>query len=67
MDVIRGNPTFFLRRDELEAAWRWIEPILGHWASTEDRPHAYPAGSAGPDAADALLERAGHTWQELDR
>jgi glucose-6-phosphate 1-dehydrogenase len=67
MDVIRGNPTFFLRRDELEAAWRWVEPILDRWAASADRPHPYPAGSAGPDAADALLERAGHTWQELDR
>ena len=66
MDVIRGNPTFFLRRDEIEAAWRWVEPILDHWSAVGDQPRPYPAGSTGPDAADALLERDGRTWQELD-
>ena len=33
MDVVRGNPTLFMRRDEVEAAWRWIEPILDGWAT----------------------------------
>lgn len=64
MDVIRGNPTFFLRRDEVEAAWRWVEPILDHWAAGDERPHPYPAGTTGPTHADALLERDGRTWQE---
>jgi glucose-6-phosphate 1-dehydrogenase len=68
MDVIRGNPTFFLRRDEVEAAWRWIEPIVDHWATADasgDRPHPYTACTAGPTAADALLDRDSRTWQEL--
>ena len=65
MDVLRGNPTFFLRRDELDAAWRWVRPIVDHWAAGADRPHPYPAGSSGPDAAAALLARDGRTWQEL--
>jgi glucose-6-phosphate 1-dehydrogenase len=67
MDVIRGNPTLFMRRDEVEAAWSWVEPILNRWASSPDRPKRYPAGTSGPTAAATLLERDGRTWQETDR
>ncbi len=66
MDVIRGNPTLFMRRDEVEAAWTWVEPILQRWAVTPDRPKRYPAGTSGPTAAATLLERDGRTWQESD-
>ncbi|WP_246060776.1 glucose-6-phosphate dehydrogenase [Nocardioides dongxiaopingii] len=65
MDVVRGNPTLFMRRDEVEAAWTWVEPILQRWAVTADRPKRYPAGTSGPIAATTLLERDGRTWQEL--
>ncbi|MCW2795767.1 glucose-6-phosphate dehydrogenase [Nocardioides sp.] len=67
MDVIRGNPTLFMRRDEVEAAWTWVEPILRRWASAPDRPKRYPAGTSGPTAAATLLERDGRTWQESDQ
>jgi len=67
MDVVRGNPTLFMRRDEVEAAWRWVEPILNRWASSPDRPKRYPAGTPGPTAAATLLERDGRTWQESDQ
>jgi glucose-6-phosphate 1-dehydrogenase len=67
MDVIRGNPTLFMRRDEVEAAWSWVEPILTRWATSPDRPKRYPAGTSGPTAAATLLERDGRTWQETDR
>ena len=67
MDVIRGNPTLFMRRDEVEAAWAWVEPILRRWAVTAERPKRYPAGTSGPTAAATLLERDGRTWQESDR
>ena len=40
MDVVRGNPTLFMRRDEVEAAWRWIDPILEAWAASDDAPQA---------------------------
>ncbi|MEO9323352.1 glucose-6-phosphate dehydrogenase [Nocardioides sp. C4-1] len=66
MDVIRGIPTLFMRRDEVEAAWTWIEPILQRWAVTPERPKRYPAGTSGPTAAAMLLERDGRTWQESD-
>ena len=66
MDVIRGNPTLFMRRDEVEAAWTWVEPILQRWAVTPDRPKRYPAGTSGPTAAATLLERDGRHWQESE-
>ena len=53
MDVIRGNPTLFMRRDEVEAAWAWVEPILRGWADQRpSRPKRYPAGTSGPDRRD---------------
>lgn len=64
MDVVRGNPTLFMRRDEVEAAWRWIDPIIEAWADSPDLPRPYPAGSWGPTAAIALIERDGRTWHE---
>ncbi|CAN5438387.1 glucose-6-phosphate dehydrogenase [soil metagenome] len=66
MDVVRGNPTLFMRRDEVEAAWTWVEPILQRWAESPDRPKRYPAGTSGPIAASMLLERDGRTWQDSD-
>jgi glucose-6-phosphate 1-dehydrogenase len=64
MDTVRGNPTLFMRRDEVEAAWTWVEPILEAWGSRPDQPRPYPAGSWGPTAAIALIERDGRTWHE---
>ena len=64
MDVVRGNPTLFMRRDEVEAAWKWIDPIRAAWAASEDPPRPYTAGSWGPSAAVALIERDGRTWHE---
>jgi glucose-6-phosphate 1-dehydrogenase len=64
MDVVRGNATLFMRRDEVEAAWRWIEPILEAWDQSDDAPKSYIPGSWGPTAAIALIERDGRTWSE---
>ncbi|MGH8041442.1 MAG: glucose-6-phosphate dehydrogenase [Rudaea sp.] len=64
MDVVRGNPTLFMRRDEVEAAWQWIDPILDAWSASDDAPKPYAAGSWGPSAAVALIERDGRTWHE---
>ncbi|GAA4701776.1 glucose-6-phosphate dehydrogenase [Pseudonocardia yuanmonensis] len=62
MDVLRGNPTLFMRRDEIEAAWSWVEPILDSWRGSPRSPRPYPAGTSGPAAATALIERDGRTW-----
>jgi glucose-6-phosphate 1-dehydrogenase len=64
MDVVRGNPTLFMRRDEVEMAWTWIEPILAAWQAQSDPPKPYVAGTWGPSAAIALIERDGRTWHE---
>ena len=64
MDVVRGNPALFMRKDEVEAAWEWIEPILEGWAARAEPPRTYVAGSWGPSSAIALIERDGRTWHE---
>ncbi len=64
MDTVRGNATLFMRRDEVEAAWAWVEPIIEAWAGRPEAPKPYPAGSWGPTASIALIERDGRTWHE---
>ncbi|SFK38011.1 glucose-6-phosphate dehydrogenase [Methylocapsa palsarum] len=64
MDVIRGNATLFMRRDEVEAAWRWIDPIKEAWGQSNEPPRPYFAGTWGPAAAIALVERDGRSWNE---
>ncbi len=64
MDVVQGRPSLFMRRDEVETAWAWIEPIVRAWDDTGTAPKTYPAGTAGPAAATALIERDGRTWHE---
>jgi len=64
MDTVRGNSTLFMRRDEVEAAWQWVTPVMESWTSRADRPRPYAAGSWGPTAAIALIERDGRTWHE---
>ncbi|MBZ8134985.1 glucose-6-phosphate dehydrogenase [Afifella sp. IM 167] len=64
LDVIRGNQTLFMRRDEVEAAWAWIDPIREAWDKDGSAPAAYTAGTWGPSAAIALIERDGRTWHE---
>jgi glucose-6-phosphate 1-dehydrogenase len=64
MDVVRGNPTLFMRRDEVEAAWRWVEPILEHWSRPDHAPRPYPSGPRGPSAAITRLERDARSWHE---
>ncbi len=63
-DAIQGNLTLFMRRDEVDAAWRWIDPIRAAWAATDDAPRPYPAGSWGPATANALIARDGFAWHD---
>lgn len=64
LDVLRGQLTLFMRGDELEAAWEWVEPILNHWESDESVPTPYAAGTWGPPASSALIGRDGLQWRE---
>ena len=62
MDVVKGNLTLFMRRDELDAAWRWIDPIREGWAQHDASPKGYTAGSWGPAASSVLIGRDGFGW-----
>ena len=66
LDVIRCNQTLFMRRDEVEAAWNWVDPILTAWEETGQTVQPYTAGTWGPSQAIALIERDGRTWHESD-
>ncbi|MFT3907061.1 MAG: glucose-6-phosphate dehydrogenase [Steroidobacteraceae bacterium] len=61
-DIVKGNLTLFMRRDELDAAWRWIDPIRKAWEADEERPKGYVSGSWGPAAASTLIGRDGYSW-----
>ncbi len=51
LDVIEGDSTLFMRRDEVEAAWAWVDPILKGWQEYYQGPRPYPAGRNGPEQA----------------
>jgi glucose-6-phosphate 1-dehydrogenase len=64
LDLIEGDPTLFVRRDEVEAQWTWIDRIRAALAEKGMTPRAYAAGTWGPSAAIALTERDGISWHE---
>ena len=64
LDLIEGDPTLFVRRDEVEAQWAWVDGIREAWATAGLAPRTYPAGTWGPSAAIALTERDGVSWHE---
>ena len=64
MDAVRGNASLFMRRDEVEAAWAFVDPIRDAWAHSSESPRPYAAGTWGPAASIALIERDGRTWNE---
>jgi glucose-6-phosphate 1-dehydrogenase len=65
MDVVRGNQTLFMRGDEVEAAWGWVDPIIRAWAEAGSRPLPYDPGGAGPIEAYKLTSADGHLWREI--
>lgn len=64
LDVIENDSTLFMRRDEVEAAWQWVDPILKGWEQHYQQPRPYPAGSNGPEQAHSLLEKHNRAWHE---
>lgn len=64
LDVVKGDQTLFLRQDELEQAWCWIDPILADWESSSSPPEMYSAGSWGPAGSTLLLAKDGRLWHE---
>lgn len=66
MDVIRGDQTLFMRGDEAEAAWAWIDPIIANWQAARTSPSPYDVGSSGPEDALMLMHRDGRRWREIE-
>jgi glucose-6-phosphate 1-dehydrogenase len=64
LDVIDGRLNLFVRSDEQEEAWRWVEPMINHWAADTQGPRPYAAGTWGPSASSAMIARDGFCWSE---
>jgi glucose-6-phosphate 1-dehydrogenase len=64
LDVIDGRLNLFVRSDEQEEAWRWVEPILDYWAADAQGPRMYASGTWGPSASSAMIARDGFCWSE---
>jgi glucose-6-phosphate 1-dehydrogenase len=64
LEALKGNSFLFVRRDEVEMAWKWIDDIIAGWKERDMKPLPYSAGSWGPSSAFALTERHGHSWCE---
>ena len=64
LDVIQNNSTLFVRRDEVERAWEWIDGVADAWRESSMAPKPYAAGSWGPAGAFALIERSGRAWYD---
>jgi glucose-6-phosphate 1-dehydrogenase len=65
MDVIRGNQTLFMRGDEVEAAWAWVDPAIDMMEQRGDVPEPYEPASAGPEGSMMLMHRDGRRWREM--
>ena len=66
MEVLRGNPALFMRRDEVEAAWAWIDGIIDGWQASKQKVETYVSGSWGPTSSSMLLDRDGRAWHQDD-
>lgn len=64
LEAMRGNPTLFLSREEIEQAWTWVDSIQDAWKHYNDTPKPYAAGTLGPVASIALIARDGRAWEE---
>ena len=64
LEAMLGNQSLFVRRDEVEAAWAWVDGILEAWDHANESPKPYPAGSWGPVASIAMLARDDREWDE---
>ena len=63
LDAMEGDHSLFLRTDEVDWAWRVVDPVIKVWATEKDFIHTYPAGSWGPDDGAHLFDRADQYWR----
>lgn len=64
LEVMIGNQALFVRRDEVEQAWTWVDSIMGAWQQCSDSPESYQAGTWGPVSSIGLLARENRSWYE---
>jgi len=66
LDAAANNPSLFIHRAEVDAAWAWIDPIIEAWQRPENKPHGYMAGTWGPVASAQLVGADGRSWFNID-
>ena len=64
LEAMLQNQSWFVRRDEVEHAWLWIDDIIRAWEKSGEKPDPYPAGSWGPTSSISLIERDDRQWDE---
>ncbi|MBD3895735.1 glucose-6-phosphate dehydrogenase [Halomonas sp. ML-15] len=64
LEVMKGQQYLFVRRDEIEHAWRWCDQLIAGWEARDMPPRRYPAGSWGPVASIAMITQDGRSWYE---
>ncbi|PCJ50026.1 MAG: glucose-6-phosphate dehydrogenase [Gammaproteobacteria bacterium] len=67
LDAINGNSTLFIHRDEVKAAWKWVDPIIEHWKANETSPELYSAGSWGPSKSNEIFEKKHQYWHDVNK
>ena len=65
LDGLRGDSTLFIHRDEVDASWCWLDPILDTWKNSDEKPHQYAAGTWGPAESDELIGQDGFKWRNV--
>ncbi|MDR0218655.1 MAG: glucose-6-phosphate dehydrogenase [Enterobacteriaceae bacterium] len=66
LEAMRGIQALFVRRDEVEEAWKWVDSIMDAWAADNEPPKPYQAGTWGPVASIAMITRDGYSWNEVE-
>ncbi|WAN09072.1 glucose-6-phosphate dehydrogenase [Stutzerimonas balearica] len=64
LEVMKGNQNLFVRKDEIEYAWKWCDQLIDGWQRVGAPPKPYAAGSWGPAASIALISRDGRSWYD---
>ncbi|MGP1955004.1 MAG: glucose-6-phosphate dehydrogenase, partial [Arsenophonus sp. NC-QC1-MAG3] len=66
LEAMRGIQALFVRRDEVEEAWKWVDSIMNAWAIDDQAPKLYQAGTWGPEASNSMITKDGRSWSELE-
>lgn len=66
LEIMRGRQALFVHRDEVEAAWKWVDSIVNAWSQDQEPPKPYQSGTWGPVASVALITKDGRSWSEFE-